>query len=1197
ILISTAEELAWVILQSGAAGAGVTYKVADGITAFYMNENTADLTLEQVKNSLGGNNTNAWECQGNAFQGTLDGNGVAIYGLYSVGTTNDTKGAYGALVPTATGNVTVKNIAVKNSYIGGYLYASAIIGYAADGALTALTVEKCVITNNYIYQTRTASSSGGKNYSVGVLGGYISAATESASVTMDNCLIYGNELYSGMPGNISATIARFNTSSANAESGCYKFTNLIISGAAPWCGNFTYWGRYIDNFSNVYSDTDASKFTKTSNTFSDTYLNDETISAQLYCSTSTGKIEIIDNANMQGAAAETNMPNLDWTNTWITIEDNYPALRVFYNATGDDSGDGSEGDEGDDNHTTPDGAWDGTAATSYADGDGTEANPFIIENVAQLYKMVKDGGEDASGNAAYFKVKDGVYDLYANPVEGMTSDEIKAYFADSTTYKAVWDPQTTEFNGTFDGNGVNIHGLYNVKAATSAGVAFLPRVSNSKAFINNVQFSDCYFENTGSFASGTSAAVLVGRSDNSDISFNNVAVCNSTAKCAAYVAAVFVAQNGATVTIDTAFTSGNTLYSEYYYSESLTYTYEGILYGNTSGYLYTIKNSVFTETDEYMSRVHYNVSIKFENSYVAALTASSITGISVSEISQSNMIGASAQTNMPDLDWTTWILTDSYPVIAALHDLTYTTTGDSGHTITCGDCDISISLESHNYNSNYVCTLCAFEHSHTLVDSGIDYDATCVDSGVMNVKCEYCDYTSTREICAKNHIFGEVIAATAGDCQTEATVAYKTCSQCELCFTPEEDVTSINPLDHIGTGYTARHNWVEQTPIEFVCANKTVQYFKCSVCDKYLVEGVMTDAAPSAEGDAHIASGNYEITESNHADICSVCGESYDTQVHTDANSDSICDICGWPCGEHIFDGASITLTDSIAVNYKIKKSVVGVLGYSNLYIKFTFCGNEYTVSEYTEDDTYYVFTFDNIAPHRMSDTIYATFYGTKGDTIYESEKCEYSVRKYCSNMLEKYSDDTELRTLLVDLLNYGAQSQIYTDYNTSDLANAALTEEQQAWATADADVEACVSVKNLEYATVENPTVSWTGGGLYLRDSIMMRFTIQADSISGLTVKVSCGGKEWDITTDNFKWREDGKGYYVYIDGFNATQMREPVYLTVYSGDTAVSNTICYSVASYVAEKQNDSDEKLTSLLLAMIKYGDTANTYAQNQ
>ncbi|MBQ8739922.1 MAG: hypothetical protein IJY79_00005, partial [Clostridia bacterium] len=45
ILISTAEELAWVILQSGAAGAGVTYKVADGITAFYMNENTADLTL------------------------------------------------------------------------------------------------------------------------------------------------------------------------------------------------------------------------------------------------------------------------------------------------------------------------------------------------------------------------------------------------------------------------------------------------------------------------------------------------------------------------------------------------------------------------------------------------------------------------------------------------------------------------------------------------------------------------------------------------------------------------------------------------------------------------------------------------------------------------------------------------------------------------------------------------------------------------------------------------------------------------------------------------------------------------------------------------------------------------------------------------------------------------------------------------
>ncbi|MBQ7976171.1 MAG: hypothetical protein IJ300_10850, partial [Clostridia bacterium] len=460
ITISTAEELAWAILQSGTAGAGVTYKVADGITAFYMNENTADLTLEQVKNNLNGNNKNAWECQGNAFQGTLDGNGVTIYGIYSAGTTNDTKGQYGALVPTASGSVTVKNLAVKNSCIGGYLYGAAIIGYGTYSELTSLTVEKCVVTNNYIHQTRSAASSSARNYSVGVIGGAIHAEKIPCSVKVDNCLIYGNELYSALSGNISATIARFETNSDNVNNGRIKISNLIISGAAPWCGNYSYWGRFASNFSNIYTDTDASGFVKNSNSISSSYLTDDSVKANTWCTLSTGKVAVISTANMKGEAAKTNMPNLAWDSVWKVTDGDFPSA-LFIKETAEDS-------------TTPErpeGAWNGEAATAYAGGNGTEANPFIIENAAQLYKMVKSGGEDADGNPAYFKVKDGVYDIYANPVEDMTSEEIKAYFKNSTTYKASWDPQTTKFNGNFDGNGVTIHGLYNVTAAAGTGVA------------------------------------------------------------------------------------------------------------------------------------------------------------------------------------------------------------------------------------------------------------------------------------------------------------------------------------------------------------------------------------------------------------------------------------------------------------------------------------------------------------------------------------------------------------------------------------------------------------------------------------------------------------------------------------------------------------------------------------------------------
>ena len=65
---------------------------------------------------------------------------------------------------------------------------------------------------------------------------------------------------------------------------------------------------------------------------------------------------------------------------------------------------------------------------------------------------------------------------------------------------------------------------------------------------------------------------------------------------------------------------------------------------------------------------------------------------------------------------------------------------------------------------------------------------------------------------------------------------------------------------------------------------------------------------------------------------------------------------------------------------------------------------------------------------------------------------------------------------------------------------------------------------------------------------------------------------------------------YFVYFDQINASQMRETVYLTVCEGDTAVSNTVTYSVESYVAAKLNDSNVKLANLVASIIKYGDAA-------
>ena len=291
------------------------------------------------------------------------------------------------------------------------------------------------------------------------------------------------------------------------------------------------------------------------------------------------------------------------------------------------------------------------------------------------------------------------------------------------------------------------------------------------------------------------------------------------------------------------------------------------------------------------------------------------------------------------------------------------------------------------------------------------------------------------------------------------------------------------------------------------------------------------------------------------------------------------------------FSGASLTLYDNLTINYKVSKAFFEENGYENPYVKFVFNGEEKIVDKYTIVDDKYVFDFSDIAPNQMSDTISATLYAEFNGIEFASETKEYSVATYCYSMLEKCSADeyAEFRTLLVDLLNYGEKSQIYTDYNIDDLVMRALTAEQKAWGTSV--VPEFTSVMDKEYAVIDNPTVIWKGAGLNLQDSVTIRFKIAAESIDGLTIKVTTANKTWKIPSSEFK-TTDG-GYYIYFDGLNAGQMREPIYLTVYDGETAVSNTVCYSIESYAYSKKDDADEKLVDLINAMMKYGDSAYSY----
>jgi len=314
---------------------------------------------------------------------------------------------------------------------------------------------------------------------------------------------------------------------------------------------------------------------------------------------------------------------------------------------------------------------------------------------------------------------------------------------------------------------------------------------------------------------------------------------------------------------------------------------------------------------------------------------------------------------------------------------------------------------------------------------------------------------------------------------------------------------------------------------------------------------------------------------------CSVCDEVLETKV-----------IPITPSEELKFTSTSLTLQDDLVINYKVDKSLIDDNGYKTPYVVFNLNGVKTVVKKYKVVENKYVFDFTNIIPHQMNDTVYATLYATYNGVVYNSNAFEYSVSTYCYNMLEKCSSDeyAEFRTLLVDLLNYGSASQEYMKYKEGNLANANLTSEQKEWGTVtDRSLE---TIQDINHVVIDNPTVAWKSAGLNLSKSIGFRFKFAAESIEGLTVKVTTdAGSEWTIKASQFQVTDGG--YYVHIGCMNAGQMSDAVYVTVYKDGVAVSNTFKYSIESYAHNKQNDSDETLGALVKAMMKYGDSAKAY----
>ncbi len=288
------------------------------------------------------------------------------------------------------------------------------------------------------------------------------------------------------------------------------------------------------------------------------------------------------------------------------------------------------------------------------------------------------------------------------------------------------------------------------------------------------------------------------------------------------------------------------------------------------------------------------------------------------------------------------------------------------------------------------------------------------------------------------------------------------------------------------------------------------------------------------------------------------------------------------------------TLTDE----FKNAKSVYAITQQTKLdnsNVPYTYTSEPF----YAEANGYFYYG-DMLAyemPYEVSTVIYAC--DEDGNVIYKSNVDTYSVVQYVANQFMNPKSTDELKTVLANLLNYGAAAQNYANYNTDNLVNT-IGDFESTYGTAN--------ISNLveQYQTVGDPNMNSVANStgdqsIELRNSLSLKSAVEVvwaipksavDGKENIKLVVNYNGKDYTYTVSGFK--SFNSSYYgLYFDKVIAADFNKTLTAVLYEGDVAISKTRIYSIESYCKNKENDSDVSLANVCKAIMKYGNSVDAY----
>ncbi len=579
-----------------------------------------------------------------AFVGNFDGDGHCVYGLYACGY------RIASFLPLVKFGAVVRNVSFENSYVintsnvnsadredagetngqkvwyaGVYGAAGVISGRCEAGDddydTVDFTVKNCSVRYAYVQAAYFTSA--------------IVASANTCQPYVSDCVVADVTLNStNATRGVEGAILNMPYGSTDETS---KLENILAVGLQVYgAGRDEMWsGKKIPSVSHTY------QFNNVYSTVSHTYSIQHSSYGSL--SYTDSEVEIVSESAIKGLTAESTLSEFDWEFIWLAVEGDYPTVRREYVVPTGDEYYANGGPK----YTTD--LWDGTVSTHFAAGDGSIGDPYLISNCEQFYLMVT-----APQSAKYYKIADGVTDLYFNDVDGKSYTTIMRYF--SLGIGNVYNSDAgVAFNGNFDGNGVTFHGIF-AKSATRSGLF----AQVGSATIKNFTIKNSYIRTTSSTAEGA-AAVVGDVAENSNVYLRNIAVvdCNIQSKTNT-AGLIGCAHKNSDIYIENTIVSGGSIQS------SASSSYEGAFVANDiSDSFIVVKNSISigiypsSTAETSYSAIYKNV---YTDTSAPSQTVADATE-AVNVVENSSLMGDKAKATCVEFDWENlWYTTSGIPM-------------------------------------------------------------------------------------------------------------------------------------------------------------------------------------------------------------------------------------------------------------------------------------------------------------------------------------------------------------------------------------------------------------------------------------------------------------------------------------------------------------------------------------------------------